>query len=224
CSPFELEQRERQAVDRLERRTGRIVRCRSAKGENCRAALLRRAKRGRDRRRAQGVGGDRHARLASGSGLVVTANQRRGSPWRVHLTQTRATHLPACRPAAVTGIYEDHPVPWGHAAQQRCSGVITSPDNLSPRMSLLARSMVGGISAIALTRRDGDCSVWVGIAWSSRDAAGRGDAEARRNTRRTSFPDWLPSLQGYAGKSKPASAETAEIVRLRSEADAGVEG
>jgi hypothetical protein len=31
-------------------------------------------------------------------------------------------------------------------------------------------------------------------------------------------------LQGYAGKSKPASAETAEIVRLRSEADAGVEG
>src|ERR1039457_6105527 len=58
-------------------------------------------------------------------------------------------------------------------------------------------------SAIALTRRD---------------------AEARRNTRRTSFPDWLPSLQGYAGKSKSASAETAEIVRLRSEAHAGVEG
>src|ERR1035441_4276829 len=27
-------------------------------------------------------------------------------------------------------------------------------------------------SAIALTRRDADCSVWVGIAWSSRDAAG----------------------------------------------------
>ena len=26
-------------------------------------------------------------------------------------------------------------------------------------------------SAIALTRRDADCSVWVGIAWSSRDAA-----------------------------------------------------
>src|ERR1017187_9212086 len=49
------------------------------------------------------------------------------------------------------------------------------------------------------------------------------DAEARRNTRRTSFPDWLPGLQGYAGKSKPASAETAEIVRLRSEAHAGVE-
>ena len=31
-------------------------------------------------------------------------------------------------------------------------------------------------------------------------------------TRRTSFPDWLPCLEGYAGKSKPASAETAEIV------------
>src|ERR1035437_3580176 len=46
----------------------------------------------------------------------------------------------------------------------------------------------------------------------------RGDSEARRNTRRTSFPDWLPCLQGYAGKSKPASAETAEVVRLRSEA------
>src|ERR1035438_4369786 len=52
----------------------------------------------------------------------------------------------------------------------------------------------------------------------------RGGAEARRNTRRTSFPDWLPCLQGYAGKSKPASAETGEIARLRSEAHAGVEG
>src|ERR1035437_7990861 len=42
------------------------------------------------------------------------------------------------------------------------------------------------------------------------------DAETRRNTRGTSSPDWFPCLQGYAGKSKPASAETAEIVRLRS--------
>src|ERR1035437_4787065 len=48
----------------------------------------------------------------------------------------------------------------------------------------------------------------------------RGGAEARR----ASFPDWLPGLQGYAGKSKPAGAETAEIVRLRSEAHAAVEG
>src|ERR1017187_724641 len=46
------------------------------------------------------------------------------------------------------------------------------------------------------------------------------DAETRRRGETRGehlFPDWLPSLQGYAGKSKPASAETAEIVRLRSE-------
>src|SRR5450759_444548 len=43
------------------------------------------------------------------------------------------------------------PTASGHAAQHSCSGVITSPDSLSPRMSLLARSMVGRI--LILSRR-----------------------------------------------------------------------
>src|ERR1019366_4923829 len=43
------------------------------------------------------------------------------------------------------------PTASGHAAQQSCSGVIISPDSFSPRMSLLARSMVGRI--LILSRR-----------------------------------------------------------------------
>ena len=45
------------------------------------------------------------------------------------------------------------PTASGHAAQHSCSGVITSPDSLSPRMSLLARSMVGMF--LVLSRRVG---------------------------------------------------------------------
>src|ERR1039457_648676 len=87
---------------------------------------------------------------------------------------------------------------------RRATAVRNRPDKARRRLFRLGRDRVE-FERCCLTRR-------------------RGDAEARRNTRRTSFPDWLPSLQGYAGKSKPASAETAEIVRLRSEAHAGVEG
>ena len=50
---------------------------RSAKGESCGTAILRRVERARYSRRAQGIGRDRYARLASGAGLVATANQGR---------------------------------------------------------------------------------------------------------------------------------------------------
>ena len=73
-----LSQTQRQAVDRAERRAGRAGAGRSAKGESCGTAIFRRVERGRYSRRAQGVGGDRYARLASGAGLVAPANQRRG--------------------------------------------------------------------------------------------------------------------------------------------------
>src|ERR1035438_10766327 len=78
CRSFEPEPAKRQTTDRAERRAGRTGAGRSAKGEGCGTAIFRRVERGRDSRCAQGVGGDRYARLASGAGLVATANQGRG--------------------------------------------------------------------------------------------------------------------------------------------------
>src|ERR1035437_4971781 len=49
------------------------------------------------------------------------------------------------------------------------------------------------------------------------------DAETRRQrrkTRRTHFWDWLRFLERRAGGSKPESAEAAEIIGLRREAEA----
>ena len=84
---------------------------------------------------------------------------------------------------------------------RRATAVRNRPDQARRRLFRLGRDRVE-FERCCLTRR-------------------RGGAEKHAEN---IFPDWLPSLQGYAGKSKPASAETAEIVRLRSEAHAGVEG
>ena len=64
---------------------------------------------------------------------------------------------------------------------------------------------------------------WVGVEGLVFEAETR---RARRKTRRAHFGDWLRflELERRAGRSKPESAEAAEIIGLRGEAHAGLEG
>ena len=76
---------------------------RPSESENCRAAIFRRVERGGDRGGAEGVGGDGHARLATGAGLAAAANQGRGSRFRVGVRERKSVDRPRFAMVCPTG-------------------------------------------------------------------------------------------------------------------------